>query len=113
MGRADVTPGDDDAAAPPPTSFYGASLTEKERSQLPAAYEMEGLAHEIAILRVKLNTTLGEHPANLRLVAAGVEMLVKALAAQYRLSPKSKKDLGERIAAVLNSFGDQWLPADR
>lgn len=113
MKREDVTPGDNEASPPSPGHFYGGSLTETERSQLPAAYEMEGLAHEIAILRVKLSTALNEHSGDLKLIAAGVAMLVKAVAVQYRLSPKSKKDLAERMAAVLNSFGDQFLPADR
>jgi hypothetical protein len=113
MGRADVTPGDKEAPSSPPTSFYGASLTDTERGQLPAAYEMEGLAHEIAILRVKLNTALGEHPLNLKLISAGVEMLVKAVATEHRLSPRARKDLADNFAAVLNSFGDQILPADR
>ena len=51
-----------------------------------------------------------EHPEDLKLIAAGVNMLVKAVAAQYRLSPKAKGDLAESITAVLNSVGDQLLP---
>ncbi len=38
---------------------------------------------------------------------------MRAVATQYRLSPKARKDLAERMAAVLNSVGDQILPADR
>ncbi len=113
MKHADDTPADSEATPSSPGHFYGASLTEKERAQLPAAYEIEGLAHEIATLRVKLNTAIDEHPTDLKLISAGVDMLVKAVATQYRLSPKSKKDLAERMAAVLNSFGDHILPPDR
>ncbi len=113
MKREDVPPGDNEAVPPPsPAYFYGAALTKAERAQLPAAYEIEGLAHEIATLRVKLNTAIGEYPADLKLISAGVDMLVKAVAAEYRLSPRSKKDLAESMAAVLNGLGDQFFPPD-
>ena len=39
--------------------------------------------------------------------------LVRAVAAQYRLSPRAKKDLADNFAAVFNSLGDHILPADR
>jgi hypothetical protein len=48
-----------------------------------------------------------------RAVSRGVETLLKAVSAQYRLSPRSRDDLAGNLAAVLNSFGDQILPADR
>jgi len=46
-------------------------------------------------------------------VTEGLTTLMRAVAVQQRLSRASKKDLAERMAAVLNSFGDQWLPGDR
>ena len=92
--------------------FYSDSLTEAERERLPAAREMEGLDEEIAVLRVRLMTALNDHPEDFRLLSQGVEMLVKAVAAQYRLSPKARRDLADHITNVLNSLGDQLLPAD-
>ncbi len=56
-------------------------------------------------------TALKERPDDLKLLVRGVELLVKAVAAQYRLSPKTRKDLADNFAAVLNSVGDQLLPA--
>ncbi len=94
-------------------NFYRQGLNEAEQLELGDAQEVEGLADEIAMLRVKLKTALAEHPGDLKLMTAGVGMLVKAVAAQYRLSPKAKKELAESITAVLNSLGDQLLPADR
>jgi len=107
------------AAARPQTStnrrsvrnFYRHALTESERLDLPEAERMEGLADEITALRVRLKSALKERPQDLKLAAQGIEMLVKAVAAQYRLSPKAKRDLAQNIAAVLNSLGDQLLPA--
>ena len=62
---------------------------------------------------MKLSTAIEEHPRDLALMKAGVEMLVKAVAAQYRLSPRASKDLASRMTAVLNSLGDQLVPPDR
>jgi hypothetical protein len=94
-----------------PEEFYGRSLTFAEREQLSAARELEGLGEEIAVLRVKLQTALREHPEDLKLLTHGIAALVSAVAAQYRLSPKARKDLADNLANVLNSLGDQLLPA--
>jgi hypothetical protein len=92
---------------------YAESLTEAEREHLKHARKLDGLAEEIAVLRVRLFTALKEHPQDFRLLVAGVGMLVRAVATQYRLSPKARKDLADRMSAVLNSLGDQLLPADQ
>jgi hypothetical protein len=94
-----------------PDNFYSGSLTDAERLELPAAQKVAGLEHEIAALRVKLKTAIKKHPENLALMKAGIEILVKAVAAQYRLSPKAKKDLAANFTAVLNGLGDELLPA--
>lgn len=93
--------------------FYADSLTESERRLLPVAREMEGLEEEIAVLRVKLNTALKDNKKDFALMVAGTGMLVRAVATQYRLSPKARKELADQMSAVLNSLGDQLLPADR
>jgi hypothetical protein len=74
---------------------------------------MEGLDAEIALLRVRLKAALADEKTDLRLLVLGVNTLVRAVAAQYRLSPKARKDLADNMSAVLNSLGDQLLPADR
>jgi hypothetical protein len=96
-----------------PKVFYAGSLSESERELLPVARKMEGLQEEIAVLRVKLNTALKDNEKDFELMMAGVGMLVRAVATQYRLSPKARKDLADRMTLVLNSLGDQLLPADR
>lgn len=92
--------------------FYGASLSEAERELLPAARSLEGLQEEIAALRVRLHTAMRDHPEDFPLMVRGIGMLVRAVAAQYRLSPEARRDLADRLAALLNSLGDQLLPAD-
>ena len=93
--------------------FYGSSLTEAERVELEKAAEVENLDEEIAVLRVRLKTALSEHPQDYALLVRGIGMLTRAVAAQYRLSPRASKDLADRFASVLNSVGDQLFPPDR
>jgi len=93
--------------------FYSESLTDAERGSLEAARKLEGLEEEIALLRARLLTSLKEHPEDFQLLLAGVGMLVRAVATQYRLSPKASRDLADKMKAALDVLGDQLLPADR
>lgn len=92
--------------------FYRGALKAAERRLLEAAYDLEGLDHEAAVLRVKLRTAIAEDPENLKLMLLGMGMLVRLAAARYRMSPKARKDLADNLAAVLNSLGDQILPPE-
>lgn len=89
-----------------PRSFYRQALSEAERVMLPGAREMEGLEEEIAVLRVKLHQALEEHPDNLPIFLKGVELLVRAVSAQYRLSPKAQEQLMDSVMGVLEGVGD-------
>ncbi len=94
-------------------SFYAAALTDAERLRLADARHVDGLDEEIALLRVRLRSALEQRPEDFDLLRDGIALLVRAVATQYRLSPKARKDLADRMAAVLNSVGDQILPAER
>jgi hypothetical protein len=95
-------------------NFYEhASLTEAERIELRKAAQVENLGDEIAVLRVRLKKALNDSEQDYQLISRGVDTLVKAVAAQDRLSPRAKKDLSDNFAAVFNSLGDHILPADR
>jgi hypothetical protein len=96
-----------------PRNFYAGSLSEAEQVALAEAAEVENLGDEIAVLRVRLKTALDEYPEDYTLLVRGIGILTRAVATQYRLSPRASKDLAERFAAVLNSVGDQILPPDR
>ena len=86
-------------------SFYAQALSEAEQALLPEAREIEGLDEEIALLRVKLTQALAEHPNNMPLMLRAVDLLVKAVAAKYRLSKKSQENLAEAIDSVLKEIG--------
>ena len=85
--------------------FYAQALSEAEQVLLPQAREMEGLDEEIALLRVKLTRSLEEQPDNMALMLRAVDLLVKAVAAKYRLSKKSREDLADAINEVLKEIG--------
>ena len=95
-------------------SFYDDDcLSAAECIELKKAARVEDLGEEIAVLRVRLKKGLSERPDDYELLVRGMNALVRAVAAQYRLSPRAKKDLADNFAAVFNSLGDHILPADR
>ena len=93
-------------------NFYGGALDRAERLDLEQAQEIEGLDDEIALMRVRLKRAVEKHPEDVQLLVKGLDILVRAVGARYRLSPKSRKDLAENLAAALNSLGDQLLPPE-
>lgn len=93
-------------------NFYRHALDEAERLDLERAQEIEGLDDEIALLRVRLKRAVEEDPKDVQLLVKGLDILVRAVGTRYRLSPKSRRDLAENLAATLNSLGDQLLPAE-
>jgi len=95
---------------PTAAGFYRSALSEAERLALPEAAEMGGLDDEIAVLRVKLRTAIEENPQDVKLMFKGLELLVKALAARYRLSQKAEGELSERVEAVLRDLGAPLYP---
>ena len=88
--------------------FYQESLGEAEKWE--RAREMEGLDEEVALLRVRLKEALEERPEDMQLIAKGVDLLVKAVAAKYRLSPKAQRDLSDSIAGVVRGIGSVLYP---
>ena len=90
--------------------FYEEALTEAERLDLAEARQMEGLDEEIAVMRVRLKRALEERPEDVQLIAKGLDLLVKAVAAKYRLSPKARKDLSDSIAGVVEGIGAVLYP---
>jgi len=90
--------------------FYAKALGEAERRELPEARQMEGLDEEIAVMRVRLQRALKERPGDVQLISKGLDLLVKAVAAKYRLSPKARKDLSDSIAGVVQGIGMALYP---
>ncbi len=95
--------------------FYGSALDAAQRTTLQYAADIEGLDLEIDLLRTKLRGLLNkrsedERADDFRLMVRGMELLAKLVSARYRLSPRAGKDLGEKLAAVVDELG-VLLPA--
>jgi hypothetical protein len=95
---------------PTAAGFYRSALSEAERLALPEAADMGGLDDEIAVLRVKLRTAIEEKPEDVKLMFKGLELLVKALVARYRLSQQAEGELSEKVEAVLRDLGAPLYP---
>jgi hypothetical protein len=97
----------------PRKNRYQEGRTPDERLRLQEAAEAEGLDEEIAALRDLLGRVMRERPEDVKLALAAMNTLVRMVVAQYRLSPRASKELGNNLALVLNSFADQLVPSDR
>ncbi len=90
--------------------FYGSALDKAERIALQHAENIEGIDSEIAVLRVKLRTALDKNKENLPLMLRGIDLLVKAVSARYRLSKKAGEDLSDSLAGVVQGVGGLLMP---
>jgi len=77
---------------------------------LAVAHEIEGFDHELALLRVKLKERLDAHPEDYHLMLKSIELIVRAVAARYRMSAQNARDLAESLRDTLRRFADQILP---
>ena len=95
-----------------PGAFYEDALSRAERVRLSRARQLQGLDEEIALLRVRLGSLVEEQPENVELLIKGIGMLVRAVSAKYRLSPRSEKDLYQSLLGVLQGVGSILLPEE-
>jgi hypothetical protein len=91
-------------------SFYHRALDAAEQIEMVEAAEVEGLDQEIALLRTRLRKVVDEKRDDFPLMLRGVDLLVKAVSARYRLSKEAEADLAASIANVVRGVGGQLLP---
>ncbi|MPZ48343.1 MAG: hypothetical protein GEU75_03360 [Dehalococcoidia bacterium] len=91
---------------PDPRRFYGEALSKAERLDLPAALKIEGMDEEIAVLRLRLRTAIEERPDDIELMFRGIGLIVRTVAARYRLSKQAERDLDSSLAGVVRTLGD-------
>jgi len=97
--------GRDNNAPPDVQDFYARALSKAERLRLAKARKVEGVDQEIALLRMKLQELVAKHPDKLELLFKGVNLLLRAVSARYRLSPRAEEDLARSITGVLQGVG--------
>ena len=93
---------------PTRTSFYDSVLEAADRHDFHVAREVEGLDEEVALLRLQLRRALADRDGDVdpKVLHSGVRLLVQALLAQHRLSPRQAEHLGDAVANVLEEFGE-------
>jgi hypothetical protein len=91
-------------------NFYRNALEAAEQIELDEASDIEGLDDEIALLRVRLRKVVDEKREDFPLMLRGIELLVKAVSARYRLSKQAEEDLAGSLAGVLRGVGGQLIP---
>lgn len=85
-------------------SFYASALTEADRALFDDARAIEGLADEIALLRLHLREVLSEHVEDTRLIEGGVRLLIQSLLAQHRITRHQADNVTSAVANVIEEF---------
>lgn len=85
--------------------FYEEVLNEAERTLLERARRFSALDEEVSLLRLKLRETMAEHPQDLSRFLKVLEMLVRTLSVQYRVSRRVEEDFSESLLGAVRSLG--------
>jgi hypothetical protein len=91
-------------------NFYRKALDAAGQIELDEASDIEGLDDEIALLRVRLRKVVDEKREDFPLMLRGIELLVKAVSARYRLSKQAEEDLAGSLASLVRGVGGQLIP---
>ena len=81
--------------------FYEKVLDEAERLDFELASGVNGIDDEIALLRVKIKSILGDDPKNIRLMVEATNALERLIRTRYKISKEQRKGLKEAIGNVL------------
>ena len=85
--------------------YYSPVLDETEQRRYDQAVEVEGLDHEIAMLRVKLMSVLEKDPENIKLITKASEALARLIVVKYNLDGKlGRKSMTEVVGKFLKDF---------
>ena len=81
--------------------FYSATLSPAETSQLRNITNLEGVDPEIALIRVKLQSSLQHDPGNRRVIREASRRIAKWYSATYRLDPADRAYLRTVVENLL------------
>ena len=81
--------------------FYSQLLDDTEKALIEKAIVVEGIDEEIALLRVKLNRLVVNHPENLELALAVANTITRMVRTKYNISKEQKNSLKEAITMVI------------
>ena len=84
--------------------FYARVLDEVEQLDFELASGVDGIDDEIALLRVKIKSILGDDPKNIRLLVEATNALERLIKTRYKISKEQRKGLKEAIGNVLRDI---------
>ena len=84
--------------------FYGRVLDEAEKLDFELASGVDGIDEEIALLRVKIKSIMGDDPKNLKLLVEATNALERLIRTRYKISKEQRKGLKEAIGNVLKDI---------
>jgi len=110
----------DEARPPPPDAateepkqrrrnFYADAFDEQA---LFEAAQVEGIDDELASLRLLLLKEAKKKPQTLNRLLRGIEVVVRAAAIKYRMSPANKEDLAEAVMTVARKLREDLVPGE-
>lgn len=79
-----------------------------DAAELREALAVDGLDQDIALLRGTLRKHMKAHPGDLDVMLKSVTLLVRAVAARYRMSEKRAADFGAALATTVDLLTDQF-----
>ncbi|MFC1911964.1 hypothetical protein ACFLXG_02250 [Chloroflexota bacterium] len=81
--------------------FYDKVLDEAEQLDFGLAADVNGIDNEIALLRVKIKSILGDDPKNIKLIVEATNALERLIRTKYKIGKEQRKGLKEAITNVL------------
>ena len=85
-------------------SFYSKVLDEAEQLDFELASGVNGIDDEIALLRVKIKSILGDEPKNVKLLVEVTNALERLIRTRYKITKEQRKGLKEAIGNVLRDI---------
>jgi hypothetical protein len=86
------------------SGFYARVLDEAERLDFERASGVNGIDDEIALLRVKIKSILGDDPKNLKDLVAATNALERLVRTRYKITKEQRQGLKEAIGNVLRDI---------
>ena len=84
--------------------FYSKVLDEAEKLDFERASGVDGIDNEIALLRVKIKSILGDDPKNIKLLIDMTNALERLIRTRYKITREQRKGLKEAIGNVLKDI---------
>ena len=95
-----------DKAGDPGDLFYARNRGRNSRKRFARARKLQGLNHEITVLRVRLRNLIVTDPNNHTRIAKTFDLLIRAYAAKIRSSGDSQDPDGKAIENMLREAAD-------